>query len=140
MYLIYLHLSLSLFHVFQVKRPLGIITDTTNTFRHAHSARVRPRDMTKCYDQFNKTKRRDRVTGLNNFNYTLVSTSPMQIDGAPLVVLNVRLRCDATISPWCDCTNSTARANGSGNNSPLKNSSNKSKTKAKHAKKSSGNV
>lgn len=84
--------------------------------------------MTKCYDQFNKTKRRDRLTGLSNFNYTLISTSELTIDGAPLVLLNVRLRCDTTISPWCDCTNSTS---GTNTKTQQKNSGNKSKANNK---------
>lgn len=28
----------------------------------------------------------------------------MTIDGAPFTLLNVMLKCDKEVTPWCDCT------------------------------------
>lgn len=123
----------------QVKRPDNIQTDRTDTFRHAHSAKVRPRDMAKCYDQFNRTKKRDRLTGLNNLNYTLLSTNHMTVDSAPLILLNVKLQCDTMISPWCDCGNSSQNSQSSAKNT-RKNSSSQNKSNNNNKGKSKPNV
>ncbi|ODN05527.1 Beta-1,4-galactosyltransferase 7 [Orchesella cincta] len=113
----------------EVKRPDDMKTDNSNTFRHTHSPKVRPRDTAKCYDQFNKTKRRDRLTGLNNLNYTLLSTTHMTIDEAPLVLLNVRLQCDITISPWCDCSHNPSSSAGGKTRKKGSNNQNKKSSK-----------
>ncbi|CAG7820175.1 unnamed protein product [Allacma fusca] len=85
----------------KVARPT-VTTSKSNTFEHIHA--TRPRDMTKCFDQYNKTRKRDRMTGLRNVNYTLVSTTRIVIQDTPLTVLNVQLKCDFQMSPWCDCS------------------------------------
>lgn len=88
----------------QVIRPTGIKTGQKSTFKHIHSPKLHPRDHVKCHDQYNKTRKRDRLTGLTNVNYTLQSISYMTIDEAPVTLLNVQLHCNVRLSPWCDCS------------------------------------
>jgi xylosylprotein 4-beta-galactosyltransferase len=87
----------------QIVRPEGLKTGTNDTFRHVHVDKERPRDYAKCFDQWKKTRRRDRLTGLNNVNYTIQSVNHMSIEQAPVVMLNVKLYCNLEISPWCHC-------------------------------------
>lgn len=86
-----------------IHRPVNLTTNTSNTFRHVHDRRVRVRDMEHCYNQKQVTRRRDRVTGVDSVQYSLLKLNQLMIDGAGVSVLNVRLHCDQTRTPWCDC-------------------------------------
>ncbi|KAF2905097.1 hypothetical protein ILUMI_01081 [Ignelater luminosus] len=86
-----------------VTRPVNITTGTNNTFRHIHDKNHRKRDTTKCYNQREITRKRDRQTGLHDVNYTISSIKSMTIDDAPLTILNIELICDHKLTPWCDC-------------------------------------
>ena len=48
-----------------------------------------------------KSRHRDRVTGVDSVQYDLISRHNITVDGAPVTVLNVELRCDLTKTPWC---------------------------------------
>lgn len=84
-----------------VTRPSGLKTGVRNTFRHIHDKQHRPRDTARLHNQRAETRRRDRVTGLADVKYDLVSRRRLVIDGAPAEVLDVRLRCNLTATPWC---------------------------------------
>ncbi|EFA09998.1 Beta-1,4-galactosyltransferase 7-like Protein [Tribolium castaneum] len=86
-----------------VTRPENISTGTKDTFRHIHG-KDRKRDTTKCFNQREVTRRRDRQTGLHDVKYKVVSYKSMTIEGAPFNVVNIELFCDRTITPWCDCS------------------------------------
>ncbi|XP_012281666.1 beta-1,4-galactosyltransferase 7 isoform X2 [Orussus abietinus] len=86
-----------------ISRPLNITTGTHNTFKHIHDRNLRKRDMVKCYNQRQITRKRDRQTGLNNISYKLENTIKMTIEDLSLTVLNVSLMCDKSITPWCEC-------------------------------------
>lgn len=73
-------------------------------FRHIHDKNHRKRDTTKCYNQREVTRKRDRQTGLHDVNYTISSIKSMTIDDAPLTILNIELICDHKLTPWCDCS------------------------------------
>ncbi|XP_068221474.1 beta-1,4-galactosyltransferase 7 isoform X2 [Palaemon carinicauda] len=88
----------------QVHRPGNLTTGNKDTFKHIHDRRVRRRDMIKCYNQQEVTRRRDRETGLSTTQYHVQSIKEMSIQGAPVTVLNVILECDRNLTPWCDCT------------------------------------
>lgn len=60
--------------------------------------------MTKCYNQREVTRKRDRHTGLYNINYVLKKKHEMSIDGVPALVLDIELKCNKTITPWCSCS------------------------------------
>lgn len=87
-----------------IAKPKGITSKPEDTFQHIHSNRKRQRDSTKCYNQRDMSRRRDRETGLGNVKYTLNKVSKLDIDGVPVTMLNVWLDCDKTKTPWCDCS------------------------------------
>lgn len=60
--------------------------------------------MTKCYNQREVTRKRDRRTGLHNVNYVVKKKHEMSIDGVSALVLDIELKCNKTITPWCSCS------------------------------------
>jgi len=88
----------------EIKRPGRIGTGKSNTFDHVHNNRERKRDQTKCYNQRNLTRRRDKQTGLSTLDYNIASRHSFSIDGAEVNFLNVKLICDKDLTPWCNCT------------------------------------
>ncbi|KAK9501258.1 hypothetical protein O3M35_012001 [Rhynocoris fuscipes] len=93
-----------------ITRPTNLTTDIVNTFRHVHDRVARKRDMAKCYNQKEVTRRRDRVTGLKDVSYTLKSRQLVTVNGAELNVINILLRCNRTITPWCLCSEEKKQA------------------------------
>ncbi|XP_035773098.1 beta-1,4-galactosyltransferase 7-like isoform X1 [Anopheles albimanus] len=87
----------------QVHRSKNITTGTNDTFLHVHDRLHRKRDTTKCFNQRESTRRRDRNTGLNTLKYSIASRRELTIDGVPVSVLNVDLFCDKEDTPWCEC-------------------------------------
>ncbi|XP_066999244.2 beta-1,4-galactosyltransferase 7 isoform X2 [Anabrus simplex] len=81
--------------------------------RHIHDKNRRKRDMTKCYNQREVTRRRDRQTGLNSVGYLVESVQEVTIDSAPLTIINIHLKCNKQLTPWCECTESGSSNNGS---------------------------
>lgn len=73
-------------------------------YRHTHDRMYRKRDMTKCFNQRDVTRRRDRQTGLSDVAYNLTGIHEVEIDGAPITVINIVLSCDRRLTPWCDCS------------------------------------
>ncbi|KAB7501708.1 Beta-1,4-galactosyltransferase 7 [Armadillidium nasatum] len=89
---------------FKVFRPANLSTGIKDTFKHHHNRRIRKRDMIKCYNQQDVTRRRDRQTGLSTTKYNLLSRMEMTADGHPFTILNIELLCDYAVTPWCNCT------------------------------------
>ena len=87
-----------------VERPVGVTSGRGATFKHIHSKKVRKRDMAKCHNQQNMTRRVDRVTGVNNVDYTVERRTRLVVEGAAVNLLNVALNCDKELTPWCNCT------------------------------------
>ncbi|KAJ6629956.1 Beta-1,4-galactosyltransferase 7 [Pseudolycoriella hygida] len=88
----------------RVSRPVNITTGTSNTFLHIHDRAHRKRDTTKCFNQREITRKRDRQTGLDNIKYAISDTKTLTIDDAKVIVLNIKLTCDKSVTPWCDCS------------------------------------
>ncbi|XP_013197024.2 beta-1,4-galactosyltransferase 7 [Amyelois transitella] len=86
-----------------VNRPDNIKTGPEKTFKHLHNKMYRKRDMRKCYNQREVTRRRDRVTGLHDVSYVLTGQRQLTIDTLPLTVHNVQLICNVNVTPWCRC-------------------------------------
>ncbi len=87
-----------------VQRPVNITTGKETTFRHFHPPRVRKRDMSKCYNQHEVTRKRDRETGLDaGLSFKTGRIFQNCIDNIPYVLINVVLECDRSKTPWCDC-------------------------------------
>lgn len=74
-------------------------------FRHIHG-KHRKRDTTKCFNQREVTRKRDRQTGLHDVHYRITDVKNMTIADAPLTVINIELICNFTVTPWCDCSKS----------------------------------
>lgn len=72
--------------------------------RHNHDRTVRKRDMIKCYNQREVTRKRDRRTGLHNINYIVKKKHELLIDGVSTLVLDIELKCNKTLTPWCSCS------------------------------------
>ncbi|XP_041985234.1 beta-1,4-galactosyltransferase 7 [Aricia agestis] len=87
----------------KISRPENITTGTENTFKHVHDKTYRKRDMRKCYNQREVTRRRDRVTGLHDVAYKIHNTHSVTVDTLPITVVNVELICNKTLTPWCVC-------------------------------------
>ncbi|KAL7291337.1 hypothetical protein TKK_0014937 [Trichogramma kaykai] len=87
-----------------VTRPPNLSTGKEKTFKHVHNRNHRKRDMVKCFNQREVTRRRDRQTGLNNVSYKLEKSINVTIGNTELTILNVLLNCDEAISPWCLCS------------------------------------
>lgn len=73
-------------------------------FRHNHDRTIRKRDMIKCYNQREVTRKRDRRTGLHNVNYVVKKKHELLIDSIPTLVIDIELRCNKTLTPWCLCS------------------------------------
>ncbi|XP_043476521.1 beta-1,4-galactosyltransferase 7 [Leptopilina heterotoma] len=86
-----------------VTLPQNISTTSRNTFMHLHDINRRKRDMTKCYNQREVTRKRDRQTGLHDVSYKLEEVIKLTIADSPVTVLNIALICDKSITPWCEC-------------------------------------
>ena len=89
----------------KVHRPQNISTGKENTFKHFHHPRSRKRDVTKCYNQHEVTRKRDRETGLDSVEYKMGRIYQNCVDNVPYTLLNVVLECDREKTPWCDCKN-----------------------------------
>lgn len=85
-----------------ISRPQNIESGVHNTFRHLHDRSVRRRDTARLFNQKEATRKRDRLTGLADVQYEVVSTQHITIDSAPLVLHNVKLICNYTLTPWCE--------------------------------------
>lgn len=107
----------------ELRRPLNLSTDRTTTFMHVHDRRLRKRDTLRIGDQkqvlsqldvggrrwtgagqrewAQVSRRRDRLSGLDSVGFEVLSRSQLGVDGAPASVLNLRLHCNLSFSPWC---------------------------------------
>ncbi|XP_065582470.1 beta-1,4-galactosyltransferase 7-like isoform X2 [Artemia franciscana] len=65
-----------------IQRPGNLTTDSTNTFKHMHNARVRKRDYRYCYDQKKASLRRDYDSGVNNVNFKVVGQYSVTSNGS----------------------------------------------------------
>uniref|UniRef100_A0A8D9AG00 Beta-1,4-N-acetylgalactosaminyltransferase n=1 Tax=Cacopsylla melanoneura TaxID=428564 RepID=A0A8D9AG00_9HEMI len=83
--------------------PENLGTGITDTFKHIHDKTRRRRDMTKCFNQKEVTRKRDRETGLHDVQYERISSYVMSVNGSNAVILNVGLKCNRTVTPWCLC-------------------------------------
>ena len=93
--------------VLQPKVMIG--TNCTNTFHHIHNTEKRTRDQKDC--RANKTiKYSNDLTcfgriGVKGLQYKLESVKEVKVHETVVTFLNVRLKCNETLTPWCnpDC-------------------------------------
>ncbi|XP_061542441.1 beta-1,4-galactosyltransferase 7 isoform X1 [Phycodurus eques] len=84
----------------QLFRPSGIGTGY-GTFRHVHDPAWRKRDQKRVAAQKQEQFKVDPEGGLSNLRYHVESRQELTVGGAPCVVINTRLECDADKTPWC---------------------------------------
>ncbi|OWF41498.1 beta-1,4-galactosyltransferase 7-like [Mizuhopecten yessoensis] len=84
----------------QIRRPTGLETGRKDTFLHNHNA-MRTRDNKRFFNQTRLTSRLDRETGVSTVKYSVDHRVNLVIDGAPVTMLNVRLKCDLEKTKWC---------------------------------------
>lgn len=85
-----------------ISRPHNINSGVHNTFKHLHDRSLRRRDTARLYNQKEATRKRDRLTGLADVQYSLVSVHHLLIDSTPIMLYNVKLICNHTLTPWCE--------------------------------------
>lgn len=70
-----------------------------------HDRAHRKRDTTKCFNQREVTRKRDRETGLSTLKYSISKIHNLRIDDiANITIVNIKLICNHQETPWCDCT------------------------------------
>uniref|UniRef100_UPI003AB0E038 beta-1,4-galactosyltransferase 7 isoform X1 n=1 Tax=Centroberyx gerrardi TaxID=166262 RepID=UPI003AB0E038 len=84
----------------QLFRPSGIKTGY-ETFRHIHDPAWRKRDQKRVAAQKQEQFKVDPEGGLTNLGYQVESRQDVTISGAPCTVVNIKLDCDQTETPWC---------------------------------------
>ena len=57
-------------------------------------------------------RKRDRDTGLDTLEYDVRNILNMTVESIPFVVINVKLICDKSLTPWCDCDGAPASERG----------------------------
>ncbi|XP_065213343.1 xylosylprotein 4-beta-galactosyltransferase-like [Planococcus citri] len=84
-------------------QPDDISTDQTNSFKHLQSGATTSRDAIWCGNQAQASGTRDRTdhTGLSDVNFTIASENVLTIDGFPVYLFNIHIKCIFKITPWC---------------------------------------
>ncbi|KAM8847734.1 beta-1,4-galactosyltransferase 7 [Synchiropus picturatus] len=84
----------------QLFRPIGIQSGY-DTFLHLHDPAWRKRDQKRVAAQKQEQFKVDPDGGLTNLKYQVISRQELMISGAPATVVNTRLDCDQSQTPWC---------------------------------------
>ncbi|XP_047210526.1 beta-1,4-galactosyltransferase 7 isoform X1 [Girardinichthys multiradiatus] len=84
----------------QLFRPSGISTGY-KTFLHIHDPAWRKRDQKRVAAQKQEQFKVDPDGGLTNLQYQVESRQELTISSAPCTIINVKLDCDQSQTPWC---------------------------------------
>ncbi|KAM4554573.1 beta-1,4-galactosyltransferase 7 isoform 1-T1 [Odontesthes bonariensis] len=84
----------------QLFRPNGITTGY-KTFIHIHDPAWRKRDQKRVASQKQEQFKVDPEGGLTNLRYQVDSRQELTISGAPCTIINTKLECDQSLTPWC---------------------------------------
>ncbi|XP_040904797.1 beta-1,4-galactosyltransferase 7 isoform X1 [Toxotes jaculatrix] len=84
----------------QLFRPNDITTGY-KTFLHIHDPAWRKRDQKRVAAQKQEQFKVDPEGGLTNLRYQVESRQELTISGAPCTVINTKLECDQSQTPWC---------------------------------------
>ncbi|XP_075993592.1 beta-1,4-galactosyltransferase 7 isoform X2 [Genypterus blacodes] len=84
----------------QLYRPSGITTGY-KTFMHIHDPAWRKRDQKRVASQKQEQFKVDPAGGLSNLQYQVESRQELSVSGAPCTVINTKLECDQSQTPWC---------------------------------------
>ncbi|XP_028391239.1 beta-1,4-galactosyltransferase 7-like isoform X2 [Dendronephthya gigantea] len=84
----------------RIMQPVGIKTGY-KTFMHNHEKK-RKRDYPTSRKQYKAGFNRDNKTGLNTMDHKVLSRHEMTIEGYPVSMIAVQLKCKYEVTPWCD--------------------------------------
>ncbi|XP_075869780.1 beta-1,4-galactosyltransferase 7 [Nelusetta ayraudi] len=84
----------------QLFRPTGVTTGY-KTFLHVHDPSWRKRDQKRVAAQKQEQFKLDPDGGLSTLRYQVESRQQLTVGGAPCTVVNVKLECDQSQTPWC---------------------------------------
>ncbi|XP_029658246.1 beta-1,4-galactosyltransferase 7-like [Octopus sinensis] len=83
-----------------ISRPQNITTGY-KTFKHLHDSKKRRRDTSRFFNQHYISSHRDYETGFDTLAYEKVSQYDLSVNGSVAKVINIRLSCDLSKTPWC---------------------------------------
>lgn len=86
----------------KIGRPVGITTGKNGTFKDIHN-KNRARDTFQCFDQKTQPVSRLPNSGVKSTKYNIKRVFENVIDDAKFTILDVELKCDRIITPWCEC-------------------------------------
>ena len=96
--------ALSRINISVPKPPHDLETNRSNTFLHIHDDQERQRDKTRCNGQVvNTSLLRTPACDLNFTSYEIKDVKELSLDEAPFTMLDVELKCDPVVTPWCKC-------------------------------------
>ncbi|CAD5221360.1 unnamed protein product [Bursaphelenchus xylophilus] len=86
-----------------IERPRNLTTDRHNTFKHIHGPE-RKRDYAMIGPQKKMSRKRDRISGLDTVQYTIVKRENLMFGdqkNIPVLSIHIQLVCDFTWTPYC---------------------------------------
>ncbi|CAK5127012.1 unnamed protein product [Meloidogyne enterolobii] len=83
-----------------ITRPDGLNTSRSNTFLHIHNKSDK-RDYVQADYKKKRRRGRDRLSGLSNLNYTLISKYQTKINQTNILIINIKLFCNFNEFPEC---------------------------------------
>ena len=84
-----------------IERPRNLTTNRSSTFRHIHDDE-RKRDYATYAKQRAISKKRDRVSGLHNVQYTIASRELRTFhNDTTALCIHIELQCDQSWTPFC---------------------------------------
>uniref|UniRef100_A0A914LBF5 Beta-1,4-galactosyltransferase 7 n=1 Tax=Meloidogyne incognita TaxID=6306 RepID=A0A914LBF5_MELIC len=83
-----------------ITRPDGLNTSRSNTFLHVHNKSDK-RDYVHADYKKKRRRGRDRLSGLSNINYTLISKYQTKINQTNILIINIKLFCNFNEFPEC---------------------------------------
>ncbi|CAK5091557.1 unnamed protein product [Meloidogyne enterolobii] len=83
-----------------ITRPDGLNTSRSNTFLHIHNKSDK-RDYVQTDYKKKRRRGRDRLSGLSNLNYTLISKYQTKINQTKILIINIKLFCNFNEFPEC---------------------------------------
>ena len=83
----------------EIRKPSDINIRPKQAFQVIQNDRVK----TKCRDQGNQNVPRDFTSGLNSTKYNIERVKERKINEAMVTIIDVELKCDELVTPWCVC-------------------------------------
>lgn len=86
-----------------INRPPTTFGNRTNCFVHIKNLIKRPRDNIRCKGQPKELTERRPNCGLHSTDFYIKDKQKLVIDGYEVIIVNVELKCNQNMTPWCEC-------------------------------------